>query len=205
MPKLRHRILAGYVLPVVITFVVAWLTHAGLNAIQADANEVSNQYDLAGLNSDLFEAALNTETGFRGYSITGNLSFLEPLEEGRRDFKQAMSMLERRITEQDRLRRLEDLGRLMSDLERFQDTVIDMRKAGGGAAEAAAAISTGAEKRIMDEIRERIAEIKAYRTDRAREAVERRNASISRVWFNVLAGAALGAALSLLAAVIISQ
>src|SRR5688572_6810712 len=204
MFKLRHRMLAGYVLPVLLTFVVAGLTSAGLTSIQESSNEVSNEYEITVLNSDLLEAALFTETGFRSYAITGDSAFLVPFEAGRRAFAETMALLEMRIKEADQLRHLAAVSQLIADLQRWQDEVIARRRGGGGVAEAAAAIATGAEQRYVDEIRQRFDEIKSSRAERMRDAVALRNESIRRLWFEVLFGALLGAALSLVAAYVIA-
>jgi methyl-accepting chemotaxis protein len=203
MLKLRHRILAGYVLPVLVTFVVAGVTSTGLQSIQQSADDVTVQHELTVLNGHLLEAALNAETGFRGFMLTGNDEFLGPLNQGRAAFEETMALLERRVTDPERLRRLTAVNSAMMELERWQDDTIRLRRTSGADA-AIAAIGSGAEKRYMDDIRQRIAEIQAYRGERLMAAIGERNRAIQRVWSNVLLGTALGALLSLIAAFVIS-
>jgi methyl-accepting chemotaxis protein len=203
MLKLRHRILAGYVLPVLVTFVVALVTSAGLESIRASADDVTFEYELTALNGRLLESAIDAEAGFRGFIITGNDDFLAPVYQGRETFEEAMTVLQRRVTDPERLNRLTAVNSVMSELERWQDKTIDLRRTSGADA-AVAAVMTGAETRYMDDIRERIRDIQAHRGERVMMAISERNRAIDRVWSNVLVGTALGALLSLVAAFVIS-
>ncbi len=212
--RLKPRILIGYFLPVALAFVVAGITHFGLRNISQSVNEAVDQDGILTFNDQVLQAAIDNESGFLGFIATGDEKFLEQLNSGRRVFKGAIAEFDERV-ESRRLpvrgldRTIADgLGRAMTDLEAWQNPVLDaLRRQNTDASrrQAAASIAGGAGKLHMDDIRSRIREIRTYAFDNAQESVEQRRQALSTVWYSVWIGALFGAGISVIAAIFIAS
>lgn len=108
---------------------------------------------------------LDAETGQRGYTITGDEKFLEPLILGESNLPPHFERLVEIIKEDSfMLRRVMDL-RAQAELSlNHQRHVVAIRKAEGGRA-AADIVATGEGRRIMDTIRTNVAALRGMRAD----------------------------------------
>ncbi len=116
--KLRPKLLAGFVIVLVITTAVSafgyvtqtqrsdtlqWIDHT---------NEVILEIDLA------LESILNMETGFRGYMVTGNEDFLEPFNAGAQQFDTSLAKLQELTS--DNPRQMERWSELSTSYESWK-------------------------------------------------------------------------------------
>lgn len=207
--KLKQRLILGYTVPILIMFLVAGLAHfATQNSIEADA-EIAYNDSLFAMNRRTFEAMLNNEIGFRGFVITGNESFLEPLVEGRREFHESLADVKGTLHEnterQKQWNAVENI--IVNNLIPWQDSVIRIRRRGTDSAArvAIAMVSSGKEKGWMDEARNIVDRLRANRdaalvTSRER-ALEAQHA-ISEI---VFIGAGIGAVVAIIISLLLSN
>lgn len=205
--RLKPRILLGYFLPVALTFAVAGITHFGLENISQNANEAFDQNDILAFNDQVLEAAIESETGFSGFVMAGDERLLERMKSGRSAFGEAAAQLEQPVTDSVRLQAIRNLEQAMAELERWQDSIVALRRQNTDSArrQAAAAVMDGSGKRYLEDIRTKLREIQPYWSDRAPQNMERRNRSISTVWYSVWIGALFGAGVSVIAAIFIAS
>ncbi len=100
---------------------------------------------------DLQSAMQGLESSYRGYALTGDLSYLETSRTGIADVRKDEAGLRRLIADNPRQQRqLPDLERLADQKIQFGENVVSMRQKSGLAA-AAELVRTGAGQRIMGE------------------------------------------------------
>jgi len=207
--KLRQRILLGYAVPIVLTFVVALLAHIAGGWSADAAHGIDVQHRLLELNQRALRALLNNETGFRGYIITGNDTFLDPLRAGRDDFQQTLRALRTQITNDTaRLESWEKIDRTIEQsLIPWQDSAIAIRRAGTDSAfrMVAAMIGSGFEKEAMDEVRARIEELRKTRVARLDQQWQEEEDALDAITEIVFIGAAIGALVAIAAGILISS
>jgi methyl-accepting chemotaxis protein len=174
----------GAILALLITLVsLSYFNFARLG----DANRMNEHTHqvLAEVDAVLL-ALVNTETGERGFALTGKEASLEPYNAGKDDFRQHLEAV-RKLTadnphQQARLQRLADEQQKW--LDGAVDPTIKLRRAGQDADIAAvvAAEQAGKGKQSMDAMRKLLAEMKAEENglmaERAK-AADARSASMS--------------------------
>ncbi len=131
---------------------------------------------------------LNLETGYRGFLITGDDSFLEPYEKSKKEIRtekqidgekqiegdigRLIALTKNDIPQQTHLRRLEEISAAkIAECDR----AIEIRRAGNTDA-AAAVVATERGKRIMDDFRALVDEMR----DREQETLTKRQISLVR-------------------------
>jgi signal transduction histidine kinase/DNA-binding response OmpR family regulator len=154
--------------------VVVWLTLSIASVILAAATwlDLSRKLEAAGeavaIQDELgsiLRLMLDMETGQRGFTITGDERFLEPLNLGESNLPPHFERLVE-IIKQDSfmLSRVMDL-RAQAELNlNHQRHIVAIRKAEGGRA-AADIVANGEGKRIMDSIRTKVVDLRGMRAD----------------------------------------
>jgi len=196
-PPIKQHILMGFAVPIGIALLVAAFTYISLRASGAAANEVSKQEGVQNQTHLLLESAIDNETGFRGFVITGKESFLEPLRTGRSRFDRVMGRLSQ--IDPGHEQALQELQTLMHDkLQRWQDSIMALRQQTTPASiqQVAAAVSAGTEKSYMDELRSRVAALSAAseaQLQSSRQLDREAKANVVRIVLGGLFLSALGA------------
>lgn len=80
--SLKQKILAGGLLPLILVVVVNVIVLINFNGVVESYKWVSSTYRIAETGRDIEKAALNMESGERGFLLTGNDIFLEPYTKG---------------------------------------------------------------------------------------------------------------------------
>lgn len=207
--KLRQRILLGYAIPVLLMFAIAWLADYSGTRVSHSIDRIDQENDLLRLNQRALRDLLDNETGFRGYVITGNEAFLEPLERGRQGFDTTIDRI-RVLTshEPDRLVKWNHLATLIErQLIPWQDSLIQIRRKGGaeGFATVIALIHAGTEKKIMDEARAQIEELRQMRLTDYNEAHKEGHAALDAISEIAFIGAGVAAVVAMFAGFLISS
>ncbi len=176
--------------------VVSYLSVVHLNE---DAAWVEHTHEVLGRLDLLLAALTDAETAERGYVITGEESYLEPYRQSAQDVDVEASRL-RELTADNRSQqqRLDSLAPLVSDrLAEFRE-VIDLRRI-QGFAPAQSEVLTGKGKRIHDQIRGLIHEMKSAETSllKERQQLADRSAAITRAV--IVVGGLLGCGVAALA------
>jgi methyl-accepting chemotaxis protein len=178
--KIGTRLYGGF--GVVVLLLVALMTIASVNLRKAGAaNDLNiHTYEVADRIDNMLESLVNTETGQRGFSLTGNPAALEPYTTGKQNFKkfwdEAKSLTADNPQQQERLQQLAEeqqkwltgaiepaiaLRHDVVDGKAQIDAVLTMEQAGKG-------------KQGMDAMRALLAQIKSEEkgllAQRAREA-----------------------------------
>ena len=194
--RLKYQILVGYTIPVLITFVVAALTFYGITVVKQKDDELQQETTLLFLSQAALKAALDVETGFRGFILTGEDAFLEPLTRGRAAFDQAFR--ERKALGTiyaERLLVWEGLqARAENELYPWQDKAIALwrRDTDASRKEVEAMVKTGQEKVTMDRLKADMIDLSRRAEARRAELRQTLSNAESDVLFRVLLGAVLG-------------
>ncbi len=149
----------------------------------------------------LREAVVAVETGARGYVITGQDTFLEPLRRGERELATRLSTL-RQLTREEpaQQRRIERLTLLTRERLEISKRMVSARDAAGIEA-ARALVVTGAGRLLTDQIRATIEEM----ADDQRRLLVARSDAAGRMGRWAVATSALVAGLVVLAAVVLQR
>jgi CHASE3 domain sensor protein len=120
---------------------------------------VTHTVEVLGTLNELLSDLQDVETGQRGFVITGKDEFLEPFERGlslsRKSYAKVQELTADNLHQQ---RRLDVLLPVMKERVAFAESVIKVRKE-NGFEPSSQLISSGKDKRMMDDIRKMIAEM----------------------------------------------
>jgi signal transduction histidine kinase len=155
----RIRWVLGLVLALALIVIGVWLS----NTRAARDAEASVQHTLDVQNSleRLLSAAQDTETGYRGFAITGMDPFLEPWTAARDATPRLLDDLARLTSDNpEQQRRLAALRPLIQRQLAFGDRVVATRRS-AGFDPVHTLIASGEGKRTMDAIRRAIAELRS--------------------------------------------
>lgn len=165
-PRLWRVLLIAALIPLTLTSIALWIT-AHFDALLKGQQEIDMAYRRELAISALISEIKDAETGQRGYAITGNPSFLAPYMDARQMVPTRLQQVHRLFANEPPVVRAH-IARLESLIpQKFVEMhrVLDARKKHGEAA-AAAIVSTGTGKGLMDDIRNEVAAIetnqKAY-------------------------------------------
>ncbi|WP_279574726.1 methyl-accepting chemotaxis protein [Methylobacterium sp. J-088] len=199
------KIIACFAILIFITVIGSALNYRKLSFIEKSIEWSEHTYDVLSVNALLLSSMIDRETGVRGYLISGDRKFLEPVEKGAQAFA-AAAQRQRTLTadnaaQQARVGRIEDLARRWQ--AEVADPEIGLMGQAATQAEARARAAAGGGKTFMDGIRAEVAESDA--TERAllktRQADAAEAFSVSYlsmvIIFLVLLGSAVGSAYAL--------
>ncbi len=135
---------------------------------------------------------LDTETGQRGYCLTGDERFLEPMTTGATNMPEQFSKLLSIANSDPRmLKEVMELRALTELKLRFNQRVIEARQTRGLAA-AAELVGSGEGKQLMDQVRRRAAVIRGMRVDTIATAASAEQDQLTRALLTDLFTGALG-------------
>jgi len=142
---------------------------------------------------------LDAETGQRGYVITGDDAFLKPLVEASQQIPQHFGRLVELSHEDPGL--LKEVNELQGQAEvslKFHNQAVDLRRT-QGFPEAAKLVATGEGKNVMDDIRTRVAHLRATRLDLSSSEARAVRSQLLRASLTSLVAGVLGIGAGLLA------
>ncbi|NUY80935.1 CHASE3 domain-containing protein [Flavobacterium sp. MAH-1] len=155
--SLKNKIDLTFLLVAVVFCGLIWSTYNRAYSVTKNRHIISQTYNTNTVLEKILSSMIDIETGARGYTITGKENFLEIYESGNKDVEEWIDSLEdmkRGKSADDK--RISELKRLIDSKKAFTILTIEARR-NKGMEEAAAMISTGQGKAIMDSLRERIA------------------------------------------------
>ncbi|MDC0740316.1 CHASE3 domain-containing protein [Polyangium mundeleinium] len=169
-----QQIAAGFLLPLLILITLGSFSYRSTERLLATTEAVTHAHEeLTGLSG--FLAALDeTETGKRGFVITGREDFLQPYHTGKKGISIELRQLEELFSDDaDQKERLKQLRPLVEERLREIDETIDARKSLGFDA-ALKLVLEGNGPKVMEQIRRIVAEMKSHEqkllTERSTEA-----------------------------------
>lgn len=158
-PRLWRVLLVAALIPLTLVTIALWLT-LHFDALLQGQRDIDQAYSRQLVISGLISQIKDAETGQRGYVITGNPSFLAPFMDAKDGVADRLAQVDRLYASQpedvrSRVARLKALIPLkFAEMQR----VLDAREKGGLTA-AAAIVSAGRGKVLMDDIRNTVAAI----------------------------------------------
>jgi len=74
----RQQVLAGFVISIILVFVVGILSFNSLHQFEEDSVLVEHTQKVIHTSTGLLQELVDAETGMRGYGATNNRAFLDP-------------------------------------------------------------------------------------------------------------------------------
>ncbi|BCJ38563.1 hypothetical protein Athai_60660 [Actinocatenispora thailandica] len=182
----------GAILAVIVGGVFAAQVFAVARQQETARRTLQSQHTLA-LASELEGLVVDIETGERGYLLTGQERFLEPLDDARASYASIAAELRDSVTSPARKRQVEQLLQgVNSYIDEYSLPVLSDAKSGQASARSTATLEDG--KRRLDALRDQFERF--YDTERAVEARRARESEALARWTVVMG--VLGAAGSIL-------
>ena len=195
----------AFAMLVAISVTISYVTFNSLQSLNQEDRWTVHTYEVIDEAGELLVALVNQETGMRGYLISAEKSFLEPVTEGRTAFQQQLTELFELTSDNpaqqarvEKLKALEEEWR--SKVSEQQLKLMENQKT---QYEARAMEESGAGKALMDEMRKVQAELVEEEEsllevrERAKAAATKRASMTILVGSVVLVGASIAVALAL--------
>ncbi|WP_437959331.1 CHASE3 domain-containing protein [Sorangium sp. So ce119] len=160
-----RKLYLGFAAMVVIVLGLAGTAYKKFAELDEARSWDQHTYEVMLATSDIMESLLDTETGERGFIITGVESFLEPYRRGRDRFEQSMSRARELTRDNPRQQaRLEKVDKLQDEwLSSVLEPLIQQRRSAddlkASADRAVEEVRKGREKSLMDQMRAALKEI----------------------------------------------
>jgi methyl-accepting chemotaxis protein len=189
-----RKLAAGFTIAAATLLIVAAFGYQNTHHLIENDRWVNHTYQVRRELSDLVSALKDAETGQRGFIITGSESFLEPYQAGigvvDKIFDDIRKLTSDNAEQQHRL----EVARPLIDakLDELKSTIEKRRAEGFGPA--AAVVSGGEGKRIMDQFRRVIAEMDRQEADLLDRRGEQAESSAQATKSVMLWGSLLGIA-----------
>lgn len=165
--SIAKKLYAGFGVIVLIICVLVFAARQGFEKVDDAVQWNIHTYSVLDASNDLLTSLINSETGMRGFALTGRDAFLEPLTAGRESFDQswneAKQLTSDNPVQQQRLDSLKALQRqwLAEDVE----PTLALRRAINAGQQSMDAmvqrISEGRDKAKMDAMRKTLADLSA--------------------------------------------
>jgi methyl-accepting chemotaxis protein len=155
------RLAFGFALAALALLVVAIAGYRSTQTLIENNDWVSHSHRVEIKLEELMLAAADSETGTRGYVITGREEFLAPYEAANQDITRILGELRELVSDNpNQLRRIDALGPALDQRLAQLRTVIETRREKGVEA-ATALVSSGKGRQLMVEVRRLVGEIGA--------------------------------------------
>jgi len=191
MQTIRSKMILAVAVPLVVLVPVAVLTVHEASSSRSTSRAVEHSADILAAAQRLLLAAVNSETGVRGYIITADNAFLEPYNDGKASFDAEAATLRAALAG-----RPEQLGRLEKVVSielqwRSQISEPEIAEVRANSADVATAkVHTGQGKALKDQVRAAVADLVAAE----RAEFDRRIAASDRAANRVRVAAVVGPA-----------
>jgi signal transduction histidine kinase/CheY-like chemotaxis protein len=170
------------------SIVLATLSWIKLSGLMSEGRQVTNVRD--DLN-DILKSLVDAETGMRGYVITGNTNFLEPLTMALTNLPPRFDDLVEYSHDNSSFLKAVTVLRAQAEVSlNWQQKIIEARNR--NFKPAAELVGTGEDKRIMDGIREQVADLARIHTARRADIRDQFQIQISRAGVTSLVAGIIG-------------
>ena len=176
--------------------VIAVVSYRSIDGFQQHANLVEQtRHVLLGIEEAL-SLLKDAETSQRGYILTSQERYLEPLEAARKKIPEELNTLRALTRDNPRQRfHLEHLRTLVTQKLTEIDEVIHVHDENPASSAAAELVRTGTGKTIMDQIRAVTAQMKDAENNLLRLRAEKSRTSVQQAFFFIIFGNMLGFAI----------
>lgn len=121
--KTRTKILMGTIAPLTLILVIAGIANYGLSTTQRIAGWVEHTNDVLKKSESIVAAAVDMETGMRGYLLAGKEEFLDPYKAGQKAAYARIANLQKTVS--DNPRQVKRLGEAERVLRAWQKDVTE--------------------------------------------------------------------------------
>ncbi len=97
--RFRTKILSGYGLVLALMFLIALVVFASVKSLMTNFGWVNHTYQVMDKASKVEAAAVDMETGMRGYLLAGKPDFLTPYNEGKKSFNKLVGELKSTVSD----------------------------------------------------------------------------------------------------------
>ena len=183
---------AGLTLTVAMLAAVGLLSYRNMtSATEADRWE-THTYQVVDKLGDLLTALADTESGQRGFIITGTKSYHDQYEEALGRVDQQLNSLRRQTADNPRQQqRLDAIRRLLAERLALLKNILDLRASQGFEA-ASAAVMTGRGSQIMDDLRRLVNQARQEEEQLLKDRGAEKESSTATTIHLVVLGATLG-------------
>src|SRR5229473_834887 len=204
--KMGNRlVLAGFCIATAILVFVGWQSYRNTERFTEASEWRKHTYEVLRNLDDALAQLVDTETGQRGYLLTGDEAYLEPYRAGIKYVDQTIGDLKNLTSDNpNQQRRIQNLEPVVEKKLAELQRTIDLRKSEGFAA-ANRAVLKGSGKQWMDQIRVIIAEMANEEKDLLRIRAQEANESVARSVRTILAGTVVSIALLVLCFVLLQR
>jgi CHASE3 domain sensor protein len=151
----------GFGLAGVVLLVIALFGYRSTHHLIENERWVAHTHEVRRLFSQVLVLLVDGETAMRGYVITGNDAFLEPYTRSAQDLPKTLTDVRSMTADNpEQQRRLQAIADVLRNRMTQMDEMIQQRRT-DGLAKAAATVSTGEGKLVMDQLRALLAECDA--------------------------------------------
>jgi CHASE3 domain sensor protein len=196
---IERKLLLASVIPLAALILLSMVTYRSVQVFSEDEEELQRIYQAQALSSEYMRLAVDLETGFRGYTLTNQDSFLHPYQTAREGILILGNMLEGLVSEDPSQRdMIAQVQALVEQMVRDKEALIQELKAGRQEG-AEQYIEEGQGRSLMAQIRRGMSQFNALQ----RNLLNARLASVSldqtSLLYVVLWGGALTLSLTVLA------
>ncbi|EOD80993.1 Methyl-accepting chemotaxis protein [Grimontia indica] len=131
--SLRAKIVLGNAVVLLFLITLGLLSLNSIKNLSATEKWVEHTHQVINKAQDLIAAAINMETGMRGYLLAGEEQFLEPYNEGKREFESIVKGLKEKVSDNpQQVSLLEDVETTIADWQRnvTEDAILLRRSIG---------------------------------------------------------------------------
>ncbi len=191
MQTIRAKMILALIVPIVVLVPVAAITVSATETTHEAAGAVRRSADLLLGAQRLLVAAVDSETGVRGFIVSGDDRFLEPWNDGRAAFDSELAALRRNLTgESDQLARLDRMAALEQQW-RAQVAEPQIASVRANTPDAVSIAKAGTGKALKDQVRSATDEFVAAERDRFEEHIASNERAVDRARIASLVGPAL--------------
>jgi len=182
--SLEKKIIGGFIICSLILLLVAVISLRNSEKFVASSQWVSHTHEVLRELDQVLINAVNGETGERGFIITGEENYLEPFNTSRSELSNHITRV-RQLTKDNPVQQdnIERIGKLTDTLLRHLERGISSRKA-NDLEKARAVVASGEGKRLLDAIRQEIAN--ADRTEQTLLAERKQTSEEDARSFNMI-------------------
>ena len=193
------KIGAGYVLAVIALVIIGIASYLSVERFLTTARSVDHTYQVLSKIDALETDLLKIETGQRGYTITGNESFLEPYHLGLSQVQETLASL-RSLTADDPIQQqnVTNLQPLVTGRLAFSKEILDLEK-NKDHEMALKRTRDGDGKRFMDQIRQITTAMRNVETDLLKQRTDESRANARRTILTITLGVSIASMLLILA------
>lgn len=190
MKPSTNGIITGGVVTLFVTIgIILFISIRQSERVKDTANNVNLTQEAIRHAQNLVMNSLDNETGARGYAITGDESFLEPLHRSVFQFEQEMNWIRNNANRGDEYARIVDsLDHFIRVRIQFSDSMVSIRRSQGLNA-IIAMVREGVGKSYTDSIRHlgiRLIDVESKALERRKRSNERMIGQLNRILFGVL-------------------